>query len=206
VGSFAQRGRAGQFEHFRDGLGRKRAPTGFTGFVVQKANYALLAISLLPTPDGGATDPGPPRDLQHGQSFGGTQDNLGPLNVLQGAIAISHDGKQSLAIFGMGQDIGDLGHDPRFAYLATPVNQNFTSKGIPREAGWYTVGIKLQQEGEHSEQRRHHKFAVVAVLKVSGVHDGADQQALRVDEDMALLARVLPRRIAAPPFSALLTL
>ena len=47
------------------------------------------------------------------------QDNLGPLNVLQRAIAISRYGKQSLAIFGMGQDIDGLGHDPRFAYLAT---------------------------------------------------------------------------------------
>ena len=108
-------------------LGRQRGPAGFAGFVVQKAIYALLAISLLPTPDGGATDPGPPRDLQHGQSFGGMQDNLGPLNVLQGAIAITHDGKQSLAIFGMGQDIDGLGHDPRFAYLATLVNPMIAS-------------------------------------------------------------------------------
>ena len=30
-------------------------------------------------------------------------------------------GKQSLAIFGMGQDIDGLGHDPRFAHLATLV-------------------------------------------------------------------------------------
>ena len=73
------------------------------------------------------------------------------------------------------------------------------------------VGVKLQQEREHSKQRRHHKFAAVAVLNVGGVHDGVDQQALRVDEDMALLALdllacVIPRRIVDPPFSALLTL
>ena len=101
MGRFARRGRAGQFEHFCDGPGRKRGPAGFTRFVVQKTIYALLAISLLPTPDGGATDPGPPRDFQHRKSFGGTKDNLGPLNVLQGAIAIRDYGKQSLAIFGM---------------------------------------------------------------------------------------------------------
>ena len=87
----------------------------------------MLAISLLPTPDGGATDPGPPCDLQHGQSFGGMQDNVDPLNVLQGAIAISHDDKQSLAIFSMGQDIDGLGHDPRFANLATLVNPMIAS-------------------------------------------------------------------------------
>ena len=94
---------------------------------MQKAIYALLAISLLPTPDGGATDPGAARDLQHGQSFGGMKDNLGPLNVLQGAIAISHDGKQSLPIFGMGQNIDGLGHDLKFAYLATLVNPMIAS-------------------------------------------------------------------------------
>jgi hypothetical protein len=48
------------------------------------------------------------------------------------------------------------------------------------------------------------------------VHDGVDQQALRIDEDMAflafdllaldLLAGVVARRIGDPPFSALLTL
>jgi hypothetical protein len=36
------------------------------------------------------------------------KDNLRPLNVLQRAIAISHDGKQQLAIFGMGKDIDGL--------------------------------------------------------------------------------------------------
>ena len=127
VGCFARRGRAGQFEHFRDGLGRQRGPAEFAGYVVQKVIYALLAISLLPTLDGGATDPGPPRYLQHGQSFGGMQDNLCPLNVLQRAIAITHDGRQSVAIFGMGKDIDGLNHDPRFAYMATLVNSMIVS-------------------------------------------------------------------------------
>ena len=127
MGRFPRRGRAGQFEHFRDGLGRKRGPAGLAGFVAQKAIYALLAISLLPTPDGGATDPGPPRHFLHRQSFGGMQDNLGPLNVLQRAIAISHHGKQSLAIFGMGKDIDGLGHVARVAYLTTIVNHLMVS-------------------------------------------------------------------------------
>jgi len=44
------------------------------------------------------------------------------------------------------------------------------------------------------------------------VHDGVDQQALRIDENVALLAldlfsRIVTRRIdRRPPFSALLTL
>jgi hypothetical protein len=55
------------------------------------------------------------------------KNNLRPLNVLQRAIAISHDGKQQLAIFGMGKDIDGLGHDPRFAYLSTIVNPMIAS-------------------------------------------------------------------------------
>jgi len=88
---------------------------------VQEAVFALLTVSLLPTPDRGATGPGPPSDFQHRQSFGGMQDNLRPLHLLQKAIAIRHDGKQSLAIFGVGKDIDSFGHGSRFADLATIV-------------------------------------------------------------------------------------
>ncbi len=55
------------------------------------------------------------------------KDNLRPLKVLQRAIAISHDGKQPLAIFGMGKDIDGLGNDPRLAYLPTIVNPMIAS-------------------------------------------------------------------------------
>src|SRR5271165_2924330 len=74
------------------------------------------------------------------------------------------------------------------------------------------VGIELDQEREGAEQARHHERAAVAILDVSGMHDRMHQQALRVDEDVALLAldflaRVVAGRIdARPPFSALLTL
>ena len=73
------------------------------------------------------------------------------------------------------------------------------------------VGIELQQKRKHAEQRRHQQFAAVAILDVGGVHDGVDQQALRVDENMPLLAldllaSIVPRRIVRPPFSALFTL
>ena len=74
------------------------------------------------------------------------------------------------------------------------------------------IGVELQQEWIQAEQRRHDEFATVAILNVGGVHDGVDQQALRVDENMALLAldlfsRIVARRIdRKPPFSALFTL
>ena len=60
--------------------------------------------------------------------------------------------------------------------------------------------------------RRHDEYAAVAILNVGGVHDGVDQQALRIDENVPLLAldllpRVVARRIdRRPPFSAPLTL
>ena len=56
------------------------------------------------------------------------------------------------------------------------------------------------------------KRAAVAILDVGGVHDGVDQQALRVDENVPLLAldllsRIVARRVdRGPPFSALFTL
>ena len=54
--------------------------------------------------------------------------------------------------------------------------------------------------------------AAVAVLNIRAMHDGVHQQALRIDENMALLAFDLLARIVAvridagPPFSALFTL
>ena len=122
MGRFARRFRAGQFQHFRDSLGRERGPPGFARFVPQETVDALLAISLLPTPDGGATDPGPPRDLQNGQSFGRVQDDLRPLYVLQRAIAIGRDGEQKLAVFRMQKNIDGLGHIAGFAHPPEFVN------------------------------------------------------------------------------------
>ena len=74
------------------------------------------------------------------------------------------------------------------------------------------VGIELDQERKGTEQTRHQQRAAVAVLDVGGVHDGVHQQALRIDEDVPLLALdllacIVARRInRRPPFSALLTL
>ena len=74
------------------------------------------------------------------------------------------------------------------------------------------VGIELDQERKGAEQARHQQRPAVAVLDVGGVHDGVHQQALRIDEDVPLLAldllaRVVARRVnRRSPFSALLTL
>ena len=74
-----------------------------------------------------------------------------------------------------------------------------------------TVGIELQQEGKQSEHRRYQHHAAIAVLDIGSMHRGKHQQALRVDQDVALLALDLLARVKAvpvrkPPFSALLTL
>jgi hypothetical protein len=68
------------------------------------------------------------------------------------------------------------------------------------------------QEWIGSEQGRHHQNPAVTVLDVRRMHDGVHQQALRVDQEVPLLAFDFLARIiamgvdAAPPFSALLTL
>ena len=74
------------------------------------------------------------------------------------------------------------------------------------------VGIELQKERKHPEQGGHHQRPAVAILNIGGVNEGVHQQALRVDEDMPLLAfdllaGVEARRInRSAPFSALFTL
>ncbi len=64
---------------------------------------------------------------------------------------------------------------------------------------------------KHAKHRRYDQGAAVTILNVGGVHDGMNQQALRIDEDVTflaldLLARIETWRIMDPPFSALFTL
>jgi hypothetical protein len=74
------------------------------------------------------------------------------------------------------------------------------------------VGKELLQERIHPEQGRKQQDATVAILDISGMNDGVEQQTQCIYEDMALLAldllaRIIAMRIdAGPPFSALLTL
>jgi len=74
------------------------------------------------------------------------------------------------------------------------------------------VGEQFFEEGKQIEQRRQEREAAVAILNVGGGDDTAQEQALAIDQDMALLAldqlaRIEAVRIdARPPFSALFTL
>jgi hypothetical protein len=75
-----------------------------------------------------------------------------------------------------------------------------------------TIGVEFQQEGKRAKYRAHQKHAAIAVLDASRMDDGVQQKALRIYQDVALLAFDLLSRIKAgrvnraPPFSALLTL
>ncbi len=74
------------------------------------------------------------------------------------------------------------------------------------------IGIDALDEGEAAAGLAQHGAGSVAVLDVGGMDGDAQQEAERIDEDMALaaldlLARVIPRRIErGPPFTAPLTL
>ncbi len=74
------------------------------------------------------------------------------------------------------------------------------------------VGEQLSEQGKRSEHCRQQLEATVAILNVGGGDDAAQQQALRIDQNMPLLALDQLARIeavavdAGPPFSALFTL
>ena len=74
------------------------------------------------------------------------------------------------------------------------------------------VGEQFRQEGKQAEQDRKQRDAAVAILNVGGSHETFEQQTLRIDQNMTLLAldqfaRIETVRIdARPPFSALFTL
>ena len=74
------------------------------------------------------------------------------------------------------------------------------------------VGEQFPEKGKPAEQCRQQREAAVAILNVGGGDDTVQQQALRIDQNMALLAldqlaRIEAVRVdASPPFSALFTL
>lgn len=57
------------------------------------------------------------------------------------------------------------------------------------------IGIEFQQEWKPAEQGGEQQRPAVAVLNVGGMNDGVQQQALRVYQDMALLAVDLLARV-----------
>ena len=59
------------------------------------------------------------------------------------------------------------------------------------------IGEELLQKWKQPEQRREHQNAAVAILDIGRMHNGVQQQALRIDENVALLALDLLSRIIA---------
>jgi len=74
------------------------------------------------------------------------------------------------------------------------------------------VGEQFSQEGKQSEQGRERRDTTVAILHIGGGDEAVEKQALRIDQNMALLAFDQLARVeagwidASPPFSALFTL
>jgi hypothetical protein len=74
------------------------------------------------------------------------------------------------------------------------------------------IGKQFLEERKQAEQGRQQQNAAIAILNVGGSDEAVQQQALRIDQDMPLLAldqlaRVKAVRVdARPPFSALFTL
>lgn len=92
----------------------------------------------------------------------------------------------------LGDHLAELGPEPRTG-IAAIGEQHFEERPAPEQCG---------------EQQN----AAVAVLDIGGMHDGMQDQAECVDQDMALLAvdllaRIIARGVdAGPPFSAPFTL
>src|SRR3954452_7476722 len=112
----------------------------------------------------------------------------------------------------LGQDGEAFGHVRSFDDLHLDLAQGATQAGLELRAGVAAIGVELEQEGVEPEEAGHQQHASIAVLDVGRMHDGVQQQTLRVYQDVALLAldllaRIIPVPVdAGPPFSALLTL
>jgi hypothetical protein len=59
------------------------------------------------------------------------------------------------------------------------------------------IGVEFHQKRIHAEHGSHDEYAAVAILNVGGMNDGMNQQALRIDENVALLALDFLARIIA---------
>jgi hypothetical protein len=150
-------------------------------------------------PDGGKAQEGEPLDIEILPVFGEPAASVEPC---QGAFDNPAFGKNDKALCRIGSfdDLDfKLRHDP---------GQTFV-KDRPSIGA---VSEEFLQEWEHAENGGEQQDATVAVLNACRMHNRVQQQALRVYENMPLLAlnllsRIEPRRIdAGPPFSALLTL
>src|ERR1700722_12058347 len=92
------------------------------------------------------------------------------------------------------------------------MGQDAGQRGVKDRPLVGAVGEQFLEMGEQAEQCRQQCDAAVAVLHVGGGDDAVQEQALRIDENVPLLAldqlaRVKAGRIdMCPPFSALFTL
>ena len=86
---------------------------------------------------------------------------------------------------------------------------------IDRALQWGIIALPFSQfpeKGKQTEQGRQQRETAVAILNVGGGDDAVQQQALRIDQNMPLLALDQLAGIeavavdASPPFSALFTL
>jgi hypothetical protein len=90
--------------------------------------------------------------------------------------------------------------------------EDFANGGLKDRPLIAAVGLELQQEWMQAKQCGHHQHPAATILDVRRMYKGVEQQALGIDQDVALLALDLLFRIVAmrvnprPPFSALLTL
>lgn len=123
-----------------------------------------------------------------------------------------------------GQDDKALGLVGALDDFDVDLAQDFSHRSLEFGPLITAVGIELQQEREPAEQGGEQQRPAIAVLNVGGMNDRVQQQALRIYQDMALLAldflagvprvAALPRPRAGsamridrdPPFSAALTL
>jgi hypothetical protein len=77
---------------------------------------------------------------------------------------------------------------------------------VPSVSSEECASVEFHQERIHAEHGRRDQCAAVPILNVSGMNDGMNQQALRIDKNMPLLAldllsRIVTRRInRSPPF------
>ncbi len=123
MSGFTRRFRAGERQHFGNDAGRKRSPAGACASFRARDHRSLpRAISLLPAPNGRAADAGLMSDLQDRQAISRKKNDPPPLHMLERAITVACDGRQTRAIFSCEGDVDGLGQVTRLAYSEKNVN------------------------------------------------------------------------------------
>ena len=96
--------------------------------------------------------------------------------------------------------------------LGLEIGQDAGQGAVKDRALIGAVGEQFPEKGKQTEQGRRQRETAVAILNVGGGDDAVQQQALRIDQNMPLLALDQLAGIeavavdASPPFSALFTL